>query len=258
MNIFSGESLAKVLPKFKSMDIWQKLLLIISALFFTILFVENFIFSSSFATLQLREIDDVAFQYSIRNMHEAISAFKLDGLIKLNDYGYGWIYWIIVGLITYPFYLLALLTDCYVPLISIPRQISLAFVIGSAFFIYKSLSVYSKNEFLKFMAMILLMSFPAFGYFGLRFGTVSQVMFFSILTFYLTIRKDDHEKKDLKSIAIAAAACVGTKISGALILPLIGFILADRMKWSINKDNFKKAQYFLHPNEFIQSDFFIE
>lgn len=236
----------KIFPrKFQQMDIWQKSLLIISALFFSALFIENFVFSNSFSTIQLREIDDTAFQYSIRNIHESISSFKFDRLIKLNDYGYGWIYWIIVGLITYPFYLLALVTDFYVPLIALPRDISLAFTIGSSFFIYKSLSFYSKDEFLKFMSMILLMSFPAFGFFSMRFGTVSQVMFFSTLAFYLTIRKDDYEKKDLRNIAISAALCVGTKISGALILPLIGLIMADRMQWKMNKETFKKAKYFL-------------
>lgn len=239
------KSLKSFLVDFQKMDIWQKLLLAVSALFFIMLFIENFVFSSSFSTLQMREIDDTAFQYSIRSIHESIFTLKLYQLIKLNDYGYGWIFWIIVGLITYPFYLLTLVFDFYVPLIAIPRDISLAFTMGSAFFIYKSLSVYSKNEFLKFSAMILLMSFPAFGFFAMRFGTVSQVMFFSALTFYLAIRKNSYEKKDLKYIAIAAAACVGTKISGALILPLIGLIMANRMKWIIDKENIRKAGYFL-------------
>jgi hypothetical protein len=239
-------SLLKAFPKkVVLMTIWQKLLLIISALFFIILFIENFIFSSSFALLHIREIDDTAFQASIRVFHQDISAFRLDRFIKLNDYGYGWIFWVIVGLITYPFYLLALVTDFYVPLIAIPRDISLLFTIGTVFFVYKSLSVYSKNEFLKFIAILLLLSFPAFGYFALRFGTVSQVMFFSSLTFYLAIKKDSYDKNDLKKIALAAAACVGTKLNGALILPLIGIIMADRLQWNVTKDNAKKAGYFL-------------
>jgi len=237
--------LESFLKDFAKIDIWKKLLLVFSSLFFAFLFIENFLFSTSFATLHLREIDDLAFQASIRQFHKDLSSLRIDLFIKLNDYGYGWIFWVIVGLITYPFYLLALLTDFYAPLIIVPRQISLVFTIGSAFFIYKSLSIYSKNEFLKFIAMMLLFSFPAFGYSGLRFGTVAQVMFFSSLTFYLTIRKNTYEKKDLKHIALAAAACVGTKLNGALILPLIGFIIADRLHWNLSKENIKKAGYFL-------------
>ncbi len=233
------------LQSFKRKDIWQKMLIVFSALFFLFLFIENFLFSTSFATLHLREIDDLAFQASIREFHQDISSFRIDRFIKLNNYGYGWIFWAIVGVITYPFYLLALLTDFYAPLIIIPRDISLAFTIGAAFFIYKSLSIYSKNEFLKFIAMMLLFSFPAFGFFALRFGTVAQVVFFSSLTFYLTIRKNTYEKKDLKHIALAAAACVGTKLNGALILPLIGLILADRLHWNPSKKNLQKAAYFL-------------
>gem|GEM_PF-2323827 len=231
--------------EFVKMDIWQRLLLVFCSIFFSILFIENFAFSSSFATLHLREVDDLAFQASIRNFHESVSAFRPDRFFKLNDYGYGWIFWIISGVITYPFYLFALVTDCYAPLIIVPRDISLAFTIGTAFFVYKSLSIYSKNEFLKLIALLFLFSFPAFGQFATRFGTVSQVMFFSALTFYLTIRKEVYEKRDLRHIAFAAAACVGTKLNGALILPLIGLILADRMKWSITKENLQKAKYFL-------------
>jgi len=232
------------LKNFQKMHLGQQMLLVMSALFFTTLFIENFIFSNSFSILQVREIDDVAFQHSIRGIHESISTFKIDRLIKLNDYGYGWIFWIIVGLITYPFYLFALLTSNYLPLITVPRDLSLIFMVGTAFFVYKSLSVYSKNEFLKFIAMMLFLSFPVFGFFSLRFGTVAQLMFFSAITFYLTIRKEEYEKRDLKQIALAAAACVGTKFNGALILPLIVLIMANKLHFKINKENAKKAGYF--------------
>ena len=234
-----------LLNDFRSLDFSTKILIFVSSLFFTFLFCENFLFSSSFSILSLREIDDVAFQYSIRNIHESISSFRFERLLKLNDYGYGWIFWIIVGIATYPLYLVAQFTDFYVPLIVFPRQISLAFTIGTAFLVYKILSIYTKNERLKLLAILLLFSFPAFGFFAMRFGTVAQVTFFAALTFYLAARNDYYEKKDLKQIAIAAAACVGTKINGALILPLVGMILIDRMSWSISKENLKKAGYFL-------------
>lgn len=230
---------------FHSLDIWQKSLLILSTLFFALLFVENFIFSTSFSILHLREIDDSAFQVTLRHFHESISSLKVDRFIKLNDYGYGWIFWFFTGVLTYPFYLLAICTDFYVPLITAPRNLSLAMTLGSIFLVYKSLSLYTKSEFFKFISICLLISFPAFGYFALRFGTVAQVTFFSSLAFYLAASKDSYSKKDLKYIAVAAAACIGTKLNGALILPLISLIMADRLGWNPSKENFRKASYFL-------------
>ena len=227
------------------MSFWQKLTVIILSLFFAVLFYENFLFSKSFTILHLREIDDIAFQGVLRQFHEDIISFRPDRFIKLNAYGYGWIFWIIVGVTTFPFYLLGLLTDFYLPLIVIPRDISLLFTIGATFFIYKAFGCYSKNEFLKFIAMMLLISLPAYGYFALRFGTIAQVMFFSALAFYLTFRKENYEKQDLKYIALAGGICVGTKLNGALILPVIGFIMADRLGWKPSRENFKKAGYFL-------------
>ncbi len=233
------------MKNFIELDFWQKISLIVFTIFSFFIFLQNFLFSDSFAYLHLREIDDLAFQASLRQIHQDISAFHLDRLIKLNDYGYGWFFWIIQAVLTYPFYLLAIYFDWYMPLIIMPRDISLAFTLGSAFFIYKSLSFYSKDEFLKFLALIFLISFPAFGYFAMRFGTVAQVAFFSSLTFYLTIKNNNYQKSDLKNIALAAAACVGTKLNGALILPVIGMIMAHRLNWQLNRENLKKSFYFL-------------
>ncbi len=221
-----------------------KIFLVLMFLLFVLLFCENFIFSDSFALLHLREVDDLAFHTTLRNIHRDISAFHFDGLLKLNDYGYGWIFWIVNGILTYPFYLLAVLTDFYVPLIVLPRMVSMFCVFGAAFFTYKILCTYSKNEFLKVVAMFLLLCFPAFSHFGLRFSTVAPVMCFSSLAFYLTIRKETYDAKDLKQIALAAGLCAGCKLNGVLIMPLIGLIMASRLQWRFNKENAKKAGYF--------------
>ncbi len=237
---------AKSLPKtFAEMDIWQKSLSLISTLFFLILFVENFVLSQSFSALQLREIDDLAFQAILREIHQDFSSFHLDRIFRMNYYGYGWSFWIIFSVLTYPFYLIAQLSGFFMPLIILPRMLSLAFVIGTTILVYKSLSIYSKNEFLKFIAILLLLSFPAFGSFGLYFRTTAQVMFFSALTFYLAISKETYDKKDLKNIALAAGLCAGTKLNGLMILPVVGIIMLNRLQWSFTKENFIKATIFI-------------
>lgn len=238
------EFLKLYLHKFRAINLWQKLSIIASILFFAFLFVENFWFHD-FVTLQFREIDDVAFQSIIHEVHRDFSAFHFDRIFRMNYFGYGWSFWIVYSVVTYPFYLFGQLTGFFAPLIIMPRMISFAFVAGTAVLVYKILSSYTKDEFLKFLALIFLFSLPAFGSSALVFRTTAQVMFFSALTFYLAIRKENYEKNDLKNIALSAGLCVGTKLSGALILPLVGAIMASRLQWKLNKENLIKAAYFL-------------
>ncbi len=223
----------------------QKVIIGLFAMTFFFIFFQNFLFSQSFSSLHLREVDDLAFQISLRTIHQKISHFRIDSLLKLNDYGYGWIFWIFTGLITYPFYLISLVCECYFPLIALPRQISLLFTAGTVFLVYKIISIYTKDEFTKLCALIFFLSFPAVGHFAGRFSTTPMVMFFSALTVFLAVRKNDYEKKDLRQIAISAAICIGTKLNGIMIIPLVGLILADRLHWQLNNQNLRKAGFFL-------------
>ena len=57
-----------------------------------LLFSQNFLFSSSFGLLQLREVDDLAFQISLREIHQSIFSHNWRALLNLNFYGYGWLF----------------------------------------------------------------------------------------------------------------------------------------------------------------------
>ena len=115
------------IKNFTSLDIYEKIFVSSICLIFIFFFIQNFIFSSSFDILLFRSVDDYAFQSSMRSIHENMMQLKVDKLFIINDYGYGWIFWIIHSLITFPFYLISILGYDFL-LISMARNISLLFM----------------------------------------------------------------------------------------------------------------------------------
>ena len=69
--------------------------------------INNFIFSESFSILRLRGIDDIAFTNSTIRILENLS-FNINKILisvsHLNDYGYGFLFWIFSSLAVAPFY----------------------------------------------------------------------------------------------------------------------------------------------------------
>lgn len=240
----SKHTLKKIFHKFSTQTLAQKVLLILISSIFLFLFAQNFIFSESFDILMLRNVDDFAFQKSLRDNHNDLLQFHIFDLFKLYNYGYGWLFWIIHTLFTFPFYFLTLI-DIDFPLIAMARDISLFFMAGGCFFLFKIIKKYTSDKNIPYLAVLLFMSFPFFAYSAMSFRTVAQGSFFCILTFYLLIRNDVLTNKDLKYVAISLAACIGTKISNAIFLPLVAIFLIDRLQFKINKENLSKAFYFL-------------
>ena len=239
------KTLNKFALTFGNLDIYQKLFVTLFSLIFVFLFVQNFIFSSSFDILLYRSIDDYAFQKVLRECHENIFYFKKPlSLFVINSYGYGWLFWIIHVVLTLPFYLISILGSDFL-LISMARNISLFFMIGSCFVFFKISKLYTKDKYIPYFIILFFMSYGFFAFSAMSFRTIAQSCFFCVLTLYLTLRNKEISKKDLKYIAISLSACIGSKLSTALILPLIAILLLDRFNFNFNKENFKKSVYFL-------------
>ena len=222
-----------------SVSPWVLSVLIIYFFAFIYLFAENFIFSSNVDMLTFRSVDDQLFQNTIRDIHKNLKFYGL------NDYAYGWIFWFPMALLMYPCYLSSVYFSMDIPLLVLPRQISLFFVMGTAFVLYKIVCRYTKNKFLTAMIMLLYLSFPATGFIALRFGTVAQNMFFSALAFYFAISCSKNNIKSIILVAFVFAIAVATKLSAMLIGPLIFLVLADRFAWKLNVYSLKAALTFL-------------
>ena len=219
-------------------------LLLLILIVATYCFIENFLFSS-FDLLSLREIDDVAFHSSLASIHKEITNLHFDKLFRMNDYGYGWIFWLPLAILTFPLYLLNLHFGIEWPLIVLPRQVSLLFSFATLYVLYKSLSLYTKDEFTKAAAVLLYMSSPVFALYAIKFHPTAQVNFLSCLTFYLVAKEEYINRKSLKQIAIALALTAATKLNGLLIAPLIAMLLASRLNWKFSKENIKSGLFFV-------------
>lgn len=197
------------------------------ALIFFYLFSQNFVFSENFEMLKFREIDDVAFHTTLRNAHLNILNLKFSKLFQLNDYGYGWLYWFPVVILTFPLYLLSDFIGS-MPLIVFPRMHSLFFMMASVLVILRLLNFFKSTKGLNTVILILFVSASTFGHFSMRFGTIAQTLFFSILALFSTLRINKLDSKSLFSAALPLAAAGATKLSGLLVSPVIGLILIDK------------------------------
>lgn len=202
----------------------------VTALVIVLLFVENFIFSSQMGYLGFREVDDIAFQSSIRQAHFNMLAGRVGNLLAINDYAYGWIFWFTMSLITFPFFLLSHYFQIDWPLIVAPRQISLLFAVLCLITLRKILKRFAMPEWGVAGAVVMFALLPFTGYFSMRFGTVNAVMFFSMLSLYLAMRDQPLDCTALAKIAISLAVAGAIKLTGLMIAPLVIFYVYIKLR----------------------------
>ncbi len=205
---------------------------------------ENFIYSNNFGLLSFRSINDTAFQLSLKNIHDQFYNLRFYTLIAMNDYGYGWIYWFSMSIITYPFYLLNKYYDIAWPLIVIPRQISLFFNCLTLIYLSKLFKFFNFDKISSSVTLLCFTLLPFFGYLSLEFSTANSILFFSVLSLYLACFEYRDEQKLHKSL-IALAIAGGIKLSGLFIAPLVFLILFSCRSIKKNYKNFLvKVFYF--------------
>jgi len=212
-------------------------------LVFCLLLIENTLYGS-FNILNFRSVDDYGFHIILRAKHEKLLRLDILDLLEINNNGYGWLFWIIHVIITFPFFLIGLL-GYEAPLITVARNISLFFMAASCVNLFLISKKYTKDKYIPYFILLCFISFPYFAYAALSFRTIAQMIFFSSLAFYLCIKNDHPNKQNLKYIALAVAACIATKPTGVIILPVIGIILGEKLNWEINRPNLEITGYFI-------------
>lgn len=223
---------AQPLPALKPTPLEKTLFWLFASLIGAIailLFVENFVFSHSVGLLGFREIDDLAFQTTLRRCHLALQEGHLGFLSRSNDYAYGWLFWVPLALITYPLFLLSQLANIDWPLIIFPRQLSLFFGFIGLYFIYKSLRLLKCSPLNAMAGVTLIALFPSFSYFCMRFGTVHELFFFSTLSLYFALSDTPSTPRGRLKIALTVAATGAIKLSGLFIAPVIAGLVWNRL-----------------------------
>jgi hypothetical protein len=203
--------------------------------FFWLTFVQNFVILD-FDYLPIRAVDDVAFQYSLKNIFTKTSFISF---LQMNDYGYGWVYWAFVSIVTYPAYLLQQAVDIDWLLLVIPRMLSLLFAVLSALIYYKVISVYTRNEWIKLGVVVLNPIFPTMASFAGRFGTVSISAFFCALSVYLVVKEEKINTKRLYGALFVLAIAIAIKLTTIVVTPMFVLLALSRYRFKFSIENLK-------------------
>ena len=194
---------------------------------FTYYFVENFILSSSWAILNLRSIDDMAMQSSMRNMQKHLLAGDFSAVICFFDYAYGCAFWLFNSLILLPFYFL----DLPQAQIIFGRQISLGFMVGTIYLVGRIIDrLYPEARSLKYSVLIALAAMPMNAVIATKLHVNAQSIFFGLLAYHTLIADSTLTRSIVIRTAVFAGISVGLKLTGIFIMPLIGGTLLLRLR----------------------------
>jgi hypothetical protein len=191
---------------------------------FAFLFWQNTLISNSFANLSLREVDDLAFQVTLRNIHNGIHSNSWHSFWAARDYGYGWLFWAIHALLTYPFYLLGSESA----IIIAAREISLVFATAGVWVSWLCVKRLTGCEAGRFIVVSVLLTCPILIGCALRFHTHMQVFFFSAEALYFVLIANGNDSR-LRKAAMFAGCAAGSKLIGLFILPTLGLIYLSQI-----------------------------
>ena len=217
---------------------------------FSLLFAINFIFSKNESELIFRGIDDVAFQIVLKNAHLALDQGNFAQILSMNDYAYGWLFWIVNAVATYPIhYLLQNIendtmlahiaeTAIYV----VPRQISLvATVAGIAIWmlIYRRIS--NGSKWINVFVCIVILCSPVIVYVGTKFHPSSFLLLLSALFFYFLLEfceavhlnQNREATRSLLimffSFALALAVKINIVFLGVVFIPVLFYAMRSKV-----------------------------
>ncbi len=209
-----------------------KSLYIIYAVYFLFILLaiwECFCGSKDIDLVSFRHYDDLCFHYVINSHMKDLSQ-----LLNWNDYGYGWIYWIVATLYCSIGWLLCYFYNISWVLCVTPRLVSLVFTLATVCVAYKLVGLYTKDKLLKSIYIFLLPLFPTYLYYGLLFSCNPHVEFFAICAVYALAKNRLIEKKNLYISFLCLCVAIGIKLTAVLILPIWGLLLLSRFNFKLN------------------------
>ena len=214
----------------------EGIFVILLFILFCYLFVENFVFSESYEMGLLRYMDDYNFNVRLNEWQTSLKEHNFQQIFCFNQYAYGWIFWALHGIITFPFYI----SGMEQMVISTLRNLSLIMSFATLYFIYKILGYYTKRNIYKILAILCIIFSHEFILYSLTFDTTAMIRFFGIVAIYYVVRDKDLSIKTIVFSALCLGVSVATKIIGAVFIPIVFLLLFDRLRNNELKDKFKK------------------
>ncbi|MCH5277871.1 MAG: hypothetical protein J1E80_08600 [Desulfovibrionaceae bacterium] len=203
-------------------------LIVFYAIFVSIALYSCFLDSSSLCLTGIRTSDDYAYVLAL------FENFSRSGknLLNMQQYGYGWIYWAPLYLLTYPFYIL----NCEQIFTLIPRLHSLVFSLLYCLYVYKISSLYTKNIWIRSLITICNPLFPIYGLHSIIFSSCPQAAFFAAASLYYLLKYETLTTKNIRKCFILFAISLATKLSSIIMAPLIVLVIFHRYKWRFSKE----------------------
>lgn len=196
---------------------------------FSYYFLANLTLSSSWDIVNLRSIDDLAVQQSIRRIQVAAISGDWKTVFSFVDYAYGSIFWILNGFLQFPFYLIG---NEQLQIIA-GRQISLVFVFSGIYLIGQIIDhVNSEFQFagIKYETLTVVSSMPIIGIIGTKAHVNAQSFFFSMLSLLIIVRKQKLTNKNQVVSAVVGGLAIGLKATSILIVPLTCLLVFSKLR----------------------------
>lgn len=191
----------------------------------------------------MRAIDDFAMQYSIHQMQTNIFSFSWDKVLYFFDYAYGWLFWIVYSILTFPFYIYSQIIEN-----EFSEQLVIFSVRQVSVLILCLILVYSRKLFYlvlqksntdslvisKYLSTSWLL-YPAVGYWAGRPQPPLLVTLILIFACYRIMKLETVRSKDLIYFFLLLSLIVGTKLNTILVIPYVcGFVYIFRKKQILN------------------------
>jgi hypothetical protein len=176
-----------------------------------------------FALLQIREIDDLAFQQSTWKLIEAVVSRDLATVFGISDYGYGWVFWCSSALISLPGYIVYKLTEMPVAVIVAPRLASLVALIFTWLLLRRILQSLKLPKIDVELMAIAFLLIPGVAWFSIRYGTVTLIGALIAGAIYYLVAKEPSKRSFLAAGTLVGLA-LGVKLSALVAIPALALI----------------------------------
>jgi len=170
--------------------------------------------------LSLVEIDEYAFHHSLLNMFEGVIELNLKKLFSFYLYSYGFIFFLINLIFTFPFFLF----DNTEMTIYFPRIVSTIFAVGSLYIIY-IFTINRSSKLESYLIVLLILTMPGFWRNAFWFHPDWMMTFFILLSIYFYSKDNFDLKKYFWLGTLSFAFAISSKIQAITFYPFLFFYI---------------------------------
>lgn len=171
-------------------------------------------------SLVIRSMDEEAFQHSIQRMWDGWMSFDPVKSVSFGFYAYGWIFWLIPGILWFPFYLI---WD-EAALIFIPRLVAVFFAFLSVVFIYKILRLKNSQNISFFLAIFLFL-IPWFWENAFWFHPDHMMVSFAIISLYFLIKDEIKFERNFWIWVFFCGVALAAKLTVIMFTPVFALYI---------------------------------